>query len=107
MVKFPKINICPPKDTVTSLNVDLDKVKNISFNLDTRENLTLLAVELFQNQEFINNLKKQEMFSASDKYLNWYLGYSTINVPYNRVERVRQSKKRTIERKIHRYFSRI
>ena len=35
-VKFPRISVCPPKNTFTSLNYDLMKVENSMFDEDQR-----------------------------------------------------------------------
>ena len=55
-VVFPKITVCPPKNTFTDLNNDLMKVDNttIAFDSELFKELTNNFVEHFQNKDFNN-----------------------------------------------------
>ena len=45
-ITFPKVTVCPPKNTFTNLNYDLMMTENITLDNDTRQELTNYAVEL-------------------------------------------------------------
>ena len=42
-VSFPKIYVCPPKDTYTNLNQDIIDMKNVSLTSDQMEQLQILG----------------------------------------------------------------
>ena len=46
MITFPKVTVCPPKNTYTDLNYDLMMTENMTLDNDTRQELTNYAVEL-------------------------------------------------------------
>jgi hypothetical protein len=75
---FPIINVCPPKDTFTSLNFDLMKADNATFDTDIRNDLVVECVQLYQDMEFGEAIFEQTSFKEENKYLNWYLGFSRI-----------------------------
>ena len=63
--KFPKVTVCPPKNTFTNLNYDLVKAENMSLSNETRKGLveyafTLLHEPLFEkileNLEFVHEV---------------------------------------------------
>ena len=43
---FPKVSVCPPKNTLTDLNYDLDVIRNLTLDSDTRKKLANYAAEL-------------------------------------------------------------
>ena len=45
-ITFPKVTVCPPKNTYTDLNYDLRMTENMTLDDDTRQELTNYAVEL-------------------------------------------------------------
>ena len=59
---FPIINVCPPKDTFTSLNSDLVKADNVTLDMNTRNALVEQCIELFL--QFLNRpiLKRKISF---------------------------------------------
>ena len=46
-ITFPKIIVCPPKNTYTELNFDLMKAENMTLSKDIRNKLVSYALELF------------------------------------------------------------
>ena len=82
-ITFPKVTVCPPKDTFTDLNYDLQETKSLMIDIATRQELAAYATELLQNKvhdRIMVNLRKLE---DDDKYFNWYNGYSEITLPTN------------------------
>ena len=51
-IKFPKVTVCPPKDTYTDLNYDLMLLENKTLDNNTRHNLTNYATELLQDNVY-------------------------------------------------------
>ena len=45
-ISFPKVTVCPPKNTFTDLNYHLKKLENITLDNDTRNDLANYAKEL-------------------------------------------------------------
>ena len=45
-LSFPKVTVCPPKNTYTDLNYDLMMTKNMTLDNDTRNHLAYYAIEL-------------------------------------------------------------
>ena len=78
---FPKVTVCPPKNTFTDLNHDLMMTRNMTLNGDIREELKKYALDLiFDNlyDVIMNNMSKIEV---EDRYYNWYHGYTYIELP--------------------------
>ena len=79
-VTFPKVTICPPKETYTNLNYDLMRVGNQSIDFDLfNENTTAykllnIFVRHFQNEDFKRKFALIESFYEDKKYRNWYYG---------------------------------
>ena len=81
-VIFPKITVCPPKNSYTDLNPDLITVANKTFNMDNRteliEVLTNKYVEHFHKNDFHQRLNAINAFKEKDKYSNWFNGVTKI-----------------------------
>ena len=81
IIKFPKITVCPPKNTYTDLNYDLIMIENTTLNTDTRNELTTYASELLHDLLFQNVIKLFSKFEENNRYYNWYYGYTKMNPP--------------------------
>ena len=78
---FPKVTVCPPKNTYTDLNYDLIMTQNMSLTNKIRNELTSFATELLYahlHDEVLRNLSK---FQEENKYYNWYYGFSKLAIP--------------------------
>ena len=69
---FPKITVCPPKGTSTSLNYDLVKAENQTLKKTSRNQMTELAKTLFQDGLFLELAANESSFKEDEKYRNWY-----------------------------------
>ena len=69
---FPKITVCPPKGTSTSLNYDLVKAENQTLTKTTRNKMTELTKILFQDGLFFQVAANETSFKEDQKYRNWY-----------------------------------
>ena len=90
-ITFPKVIVCPPRDTYTDLNYDLVMTENETLSDDIRGELAHYAVELLYDQLYDDIMRNLSMMEERDRYYNWYHGYSEIRLPsysnyYNRVE---------------------
>ena len=80
-ITFPKVTVCPPKDTFTDLNYDLMMTKNMTLDNDTRNELTDLAVKLINEHIFDSIMKNLSKLQDDDRYYNWYNGFTGISLP--------------------------
>lgn len=80
---FPKITVCPPKNTNTDLNYDL-MTKNMTLDNYTRNKLTNYAVEMLYDHLYEDIMRNMSMLEDNDRYYNWYHGYTRIEIPYYR-----------------------
>ena len=49
-IKFPKVTVCPPRNTYTDLNYDLMMTKNMTLDNDIKDELANYAVEVLYDQ---------------------------------------------------------
>ena len=83
---FPKITVCPPKNTYTDLNLDLMNVGNMTFENDltngnsTASQLLEGFVEYFQHKDFKETIYNLSLTKETNKYRNWYKGTSLIPI---------------------------
>ena len=78
-INFPKITVCPPKNTFTNLNYDLATIdENRMFHEDISEMDMIEALDIMQGEDmkpFINNMS---LIKEDNMYWNWYHGFSEI-----------------------------
>merc|ERR1712197_179709 len=79
---FPKVTVCPPKNTYTDLNHDLIMAERITLDNDTRNELANFAVELLYDQLHKTMMKNMSKLEDNDRYYNWYHGYTKIELPF-------------------------
>ena len=63
-ITFPKVTVCPPKNTYTDLNYDLMMTENMTLDNDTRQELTDFAVELLYDN--LNEVIMRKMSKLED-----------------------------------------
>ena len=80
-LKFPKVTVCPPKNTYTDLNYDLIMTENMTLDSKIRSELTNYSVELLYDQLYATVMLKYDKIVEKDRYFNWYHGYSEIKLP--------------------------
>ena len=79
---FPKITVCPPKNSYTDLNYDLMMMENMTLNDEIRNELTHYAMELLQDQVYHNITTQLAQIQEERRYINWFYGYSKIQLPF-------------------------
>ena len=80
-ITFPKVTVCPPKNTYTNLNYDLMRIQNMTLDNETRYGLSEYAVELLNDYIFDEKMNKLSKIQDDNRYYNWYHGYSSISLP--------------------------
>ncbi len=74
-IKFPKVTVCPPKNTYTDLNDDLMLAENFTLTDEMRDELTDYSYEVIHEHVFMDDL---DTLQEDDRYYNWSYGYSKI-----------------------------
>ena len=80
-ITFPKVTVCPPKNTYTDLNYDLMMTENATIDNNTRTELANYAKELLWDQLHDIVMFNMEKLEDDDRYHNWYFGYNKISPP--------------------------
>ena len=81
-ITFPKVTVCPPKNTLTDLNYYLMKTKNMTLNNNTKDEFTNYALELLYDHVYDSITANLSLLEDKDRYYNWYHGYTQITLPY-------------------------
>jgi len=75
-ITFPKVTVCPPKNTYTDLNYDLMMTENLTLDNDTRQELATYAKTLLYDNMHEIIIRNMSRIEVNDKYYNWYYGYT-------------------------------
>ena len=74
-IKFPKVTVCPPKNTLTDLNYDLMIAENALLTNETKK-------ELYENiTEWIDENVYMDLYDKVDeknRFYNWYYGFTSL-----------------------------
>ena len=82
-ITFPKITVCPPKNTYTDLNYAILLTESIILDNETRNKLTNYAVELLNDINYNMVMSDMHTLQDKDRFLNWYRGYLKVNIRPN------------------------
>ena len=85
-ITFPKVTVCPPKNTFNDLNYDLLMTEKMTLDNDTRQELANYAVELLYDRLYDDIMRNMSKLEENDRYYNWYHGYTEIKLPYIRYD---------------------
>ena len=80
-VTYPLIYVCPPKNTFTNLNYDLENVPDERLEPDYVNELMRLVDEKVQEAELEKALDDINTFDEQDKFIHWYYGLSELAQP--------------------------
>jgi len=80
-ITFPKVTVCPPKDTYTNLNYGLSMTENMTLDNDTRKELANFAFSKLHQNVYAASVKNLSILEDNDRYYNWYHGYTEIRLP--------------------------
>ena len=79
---FPKVTVCPPKNSFTDLNYDLIMTRNVALDNETKEELTEYAMEVIQDHIHDEVMANINRLVEENRYYNWYNGITWIELPY-------------------------
>ena len=80
-LSMPNITVCPPKQSLLNLNFDIMQTKYIGLDQKIRKQLFNSALSIIQEEFFIDIMKNLSKVKDSDRYYNWYHGFTRINYP--------------------------
>ena len=80
-IEFPKVTVCPPKNTFTNLNYDLENFENVTITNKTKNDVLEYFMMLVNNLKLDELKKNFSLFEERDRYSDWYNGISEINMP--------------------------
>lgn len=78
-IKFPKVVVCPPKNTFTDLNYDLIITYNLTLTDEMRDEMFKDAIKILEDDVF--TLSKGSLLEEADRFYNWYHGFTEIQSP--------------------------
>ena len=78
-IRFPKVTVCPPKNTYTDLNHDLASLHSLDNN--TRNMIKNYAIGLLYEHLHDSFFKDLALLQDDMRYHNWYQGYTQVNFP--------------------------
>ena len=74
-IKFPKVTVCPPRNTYTDLNYDLMITENVTLSNDQKDELYEYAVELIDEHLYMDPWNR---LHEENRFYNWYSGFTPI-----------------------------
>ena len=81
-ITFPKVTVCPPKGTYTSLNYDLMNIDNRTLEKENSIELKEFAFVLLYDEIFRRVTKNLTKLDENHRYYNWYHGLTKLEL-YN------------------------
>ena len=81
-ITFPKVTVCPPKGTYTSLNYDLMNIDNRTLEKENSIELKEFAFVLLYDEIFRRVTKNLTKLDENNRYYNWYHGLTKLEL-YN------------------------
>ena len=77
-IKFPKVTVCPPKNTFTDLNYDLLLSEKTNLTKEMRNELFMSIIQDVEDQLYLDDWDK---LIDDNRFYNWYHGYSPLQSP--------------------------
>ena len=80
-LEFPNVTVCPPRNSFTSLNLDIARSSKISLSQGQRKALSKQISEVVYTSHMERKLATYTEYEEKDRYRNQYHGFSRINIP--------------------------
>ena len=80
-IAFPKVTVCPPRNTYTDLNYDLMMTQNMTLDDEIKDELIKYATEQMNDHVFNTIMRNLSNIQEKDRYYNWYHGITKIELP--------------------------
>ena len=81
-ITFPNVTVCPPGGLFLNLNQDIRKSETVELNEDLRNELLDYALEVIQDQYYLDVMANLSKLVDPDSYYNRYHGYNLVKYPY-------------------------
>ena len=78
-IKFPKLTVCPPKNTFTDLNYDLMLADNVTLTDEKKNELYEYVVAMIDEGVYMDPWDK---IHEKNRFLNWYTGLTSMGHMY-------------------------
>ena len=72
-LKFPKVTVCPPKNTFTDLNYDLLMAQNLTYSNNMKIEMLQKFKSILNDHIFMDDINHLD---EKDRFYNWYHGLS-------------------------------
>ena len=82
---FPRVSVCPPANSMTSMNWDLKKAENLNLTEGFKQHLANISAELIEDEAFNVLEREEKKFVEENKFLNWYTGFTKPTLPHNEI----------------------
>ena len=73
-IKFPKITVCPPRNTYTNLNYDI-LMANHTSRLDEHVISLLINITVSKMHKLETDVATANFFEDKNRFKNWYFGF--------------------------------
>ena len=77
---FPKVTVCPPRNTLLDLNYHFLTIRNKTLPETTRIKLLEHFADHFQQKDFKNTFESIGKIKEKDSYRNWYTGLTKVPI---------------------------
>ena len=75
-ITLPKLTVCPPKNTFTDMNYDIMRTENRTLTENLRNEMFNFALTILHEN---NANMDTSLLIESDRYYNWYHGYTKVH----------------------------
>ena len=75
-IKFPKLTVCPPKNTFTDLNYDLMLAENVTLTNEKKNQLYEHIVAIIDEHVYMDPWDK---LHEEKRFFNWYTGFTSMH----------------------------
>ena len=80
-LEFPSVTVCPPRKSLTALNLDIVRTNNISLSYTQRKDLSGQLSEVFSVSNMESKWRAYTGSQEEDRYRHQYHGISKIQLP--------------------------
>ena len=74
-IKFPKLSVCPPKNTFTDLNYDLMLAENVTLTNEKKNELYEYVVAMIDEHVYMDLWEK---LHEENRFFSWYKGFTSM-----------------------------
>lgn len=71
-IRFPKVSVCPPKNTYTNLNYDIENYANTTLDTDTKEEILHYVLQTVNEADYQKYMEYFDIIQVENIFLNLY-----------------------------------